>query len=413
MTNVIDRYADEWAKAAKTKWRVNAVPASSITPAAIHWAWPGWIALGKLTILAGAGGTGKTTLSIGLIATLTSGGRWPDGAPCTEPRSAIIWSSEDDPADTIIPRLIAAGADLDKVHILQGRINDLGETEPFDPAKDADLLAAELERLGDVGIIMIDPIVSAVAGDMHRANDVRRALQVLVDLAERYDCSVLGITHFSKGSAGNNPAERVLGSQAFGALARTVLVAAKQEDSDLRVLARAKSNIAEDFGGCSYSIMETTVRDHITTTVVTWGDTISGSAREILADVERVEGDEPDLSDDPAECLRRILSGERLTAKEATQAMVNNGYSAKQTRTARAKLGVQISREGFGKGSAVYWSLPTYMPENSIDALSDHTCPLSDVGTYGEKGHLWTDEAPMIAPSPEGDSFDEADQEEL
>src|SRR5690554_5843627 len=150
MSNVIDRYAAEWeaaATTAKNSWRANVVSASSITPRAIHWAWPGWLALGKLTILAGAGGTGKTTLAIGLIATLTSGGRWPDGTPCSEPRSALIWSSEDDPADTIIPRLIAAGADLDKVHILQGRINDLGETEPFDPAKDADLLADELERI--------------------------------------------------------------------------------------------------------------------------------------------------------------------------------------------------------------------------------------------------------------------------
>lgn len=398
MTNVIDRYAAEWEAAAtttKNSWRANVVSASSITPRAIHWAWPGWLALGKLTILAGAGGTGKTTLAIGLIATLTSGGRWPDGERCKDRRSAIIWSSEDDPADTIIPRLIAVGADLRKVHILQGRINGAGETEAFDPAKDMDLMAQAFEQIGDVGLLMIDPIVSAVAGDMHRANDVRRSLQGLVDLAEQYDCAVIGITHFSKGSQGNNPAERVLGSQAFGALARTVLVAAKQEDSELRVLARAKSNIAIDDGGCSYTIEECTLDDGITTTRVMWGDKIEGTAREILADVERVESDEPDLDDDPAECLRRILSEGRMAAKDAAQAMTKNGYSAKQTRTARAKLNVQTNREGFGKGSSVYWSLPTYMPKDTIDALSNHTCPLPDVGTYDEKGHLWAERAPM------------------
>jgi|SRR5690554_1926266 len=446
MANVIDRYAEEWAKAARTKWRAHAVPASSISPAAIQWAWPGWIALGKLTILAGAGGTGKTTLSIGLIATLTSGGRWPDGTPCSEPRSALIWSSEDDPADTIIPRLIAAGADLDKVHILQGRINDLGETEPFDPAKDADLLADELERIGDVGLIMIDPIVSVVAGDMHRANDVRRALQVLVDLAEKHGCSVLGITHFSKGSAGNNPAERVLGSQAFGALARTVLVAAKQEDSDLRVLARAKSNIAEDSGGCSYSIMETTVRDHITTTVVTWGDTISGSAREILADVERVESEEVSEKEDAEQFLISLLANGQVPVKQIKADAAGAGHAWRTVERAKKSLGIEAVKVGlkegwvwrfgledrqnhsktatkksgglrenvavFGSGMAAF-TKGDDATTDTIDAPSDHTCPPPEVGIYEGKGHLWTDEAPMIAPSPEGDSFDEADQEEL
>lgn len=408
MSAKIETFKREWAEAAaKDVWRANAVQATSITPTAIHWAWPGWLALGKLTILAGAGGTGKTTLTIGLAATMTCGGRWPDGEICRERRSVIIWSSEDDAADTIVPRLIASGADLSKVYILQGRVNGLGEVEPFDPAKDIDLLAAELERIGDVGLIMIDPIVSAVAGDMHRANDVRRALQGLVDLAEKYDSAVLGITHFSKGSAGNNPAERVLGSQAFGALARTVLVAAKQEDSDLRVLARAKSNIADDSGGCSYSIEECTVRENITTTRVLWGDFIEGSAREILADVERVEsGEQPD-DDDPAEALRRILSAGQLTGKEAKKLMTDNGYTTKQVRTAREKLSVVTSREGFGKDIKSYWALPSFVPNSPFVPSEPHSCPQESVGTNEEKGHEWEERAPMDG----ADAFDESDAE--
>lgn len=411
MVAVIERFKKEWKEgAAKEIWRANAVSAASITPTAIHWAWPGWLALGKLTILAGAGGTGKTTLSIGLAATLTSGGRWPDGEVCRERRSVIIWSSEDDPADTIVPRLIGAGADLTKVFILQGRINGLGETEPFDPAKDIDLLALELIRLNDVGLIMIDPIVSAVAGDMHKANDVRRALQGLVDLAEQHDCAVLGITHFSKGSAGSNPAERVLGSQAFGALARTVLVAAKQEDSDLRVLARAKSNIAVDDGGCSYSIEECTVGNGITTTRVLWGDTIEGSAREILADVERVEAEGSPDDDDPAEALRRILSEGRLTGKEAKRLMTDNGYTQKQIRTAREKLSVETTREGFGKEIKSYWSLPSFVPKTPFVPSDAHSCPSLGVGTNEGKGHEWTERAPMASPAI---PFDDSDAEEI
>lgn len=351
MVAKIESIKKEWAEAAaKDMWRANAVPASAIRPQAIRWAWSGWLALGKLTILAGAGGTGKTTLTIGLAATMTSAGRWPDGELCRERRSVVIWSSEDDPADTIVPRLIAAGADLSRVYILQGRINGLGEVEPFDPARDMDLLAAELERIGDVGMVMLDPIVSAVAGDMHRANDVRRALQGLVDLAEQYGCAVLGITHFSKGSAGNNPAERVLGSQAFGALARTVLVAAKQEDSEQRVLARAKSNIADDSGGCSYTVEECTVGDGITTTRVLWGDKIEGSAREILSEVERAESEEASEKEDAEQFLISLLANGPVSVKQVKADAAGAGHAWRTVERAKKSLGVEAVKVGLKEG---------------------------------------------------------------
>jgi putative DNA primase/helicase len=351
MSATIEQLKKEWAiTAAKDSWRANAVQATLITPSAIRWAWPGWLALGKLTILAGAGGTGKTTLTIGLAAVLTNGGRWPDSERCKERRSVIIWSSEDDPADTLLPRLIAAGADLAKVYILQGRINGLGDTQPFDPSKDIDLLAGALERIGDAGLIMIDPIVSAVAGDMHRANDVRRALQGLVDLAEQYGCAVLGITHFSKGSAGNNPAERVLGSQAFGALARTVLVAAKQEDSDLRVLARAKSNIAMDDGGCSYSIEECAISDGIATTRVIWGGKIEGSARDILAEVERVDNEKTSEREDAEQFLISLLADGPVSVKQVKADASGAGHAWRTVERAKKFLGVEAEKVGLKEG---------------------------------------------------------------
>jgi hypothetical protein len=105
----------------KSFWRADMTSAASIVPVPIHWLWPGWIARGKLTVLAGAGGSGKTTLAISLIGILTSGGRWPDGERCHEPANVLIWSSEDDPADTLVPRLMAAGANLERVHIIQWR----------------------------------------------------------------------------------------------------------------------------------------------------------------------------------------------------------------------------------------------------------------------------------------------------
>lgn len=354
-----DRFADQWAKTdSPTVWKVNAVSAASIKPVAIRWLWPGWLAKGKLHILAGAGGTGKTTLLISLIATITTGGRWPDGSRCSEPGNALIWSSEDDPADTLVPRLAAAGADLNRVHIIQGRINAQGEADPFDPANDIALLRATANEIGGVSLLMLDPIVSAVKGDMHKANDVRRALQGVVDFAEQNLCAVVGISHFAKGGAGSSPADRVIGSQAFSALARTVLVAAKQEGTDMRVLARAKSNIGTDEGGVSYTIEPCDIGDGIETTRVRWGDVIEGSAREILGDAEACDEERLDDSDNPAEALRRILSTGPLTSNEAKRLMTGNGYTQKQIRKAREDLSVTTARAGFGADTVSTWSLP-------------------------------------------------------
>lgn len=356
---VKDRFADQWAKDdSPAVWKVNAVSAASIKPVAIRWLWPGWLAKGKLHILAGAGGTGKTTLLLSLIATITTGGRWPDGSRCGEPGNALIWSSEDDPADTLVPRLAAAGADLNRVHIIQGRINAQGEADPFDPANDIALLRATANEIGGVSLLMLDPIVSAVKGDMHKANDVRRALQGVVDFAEQNLCAVVGISHFAKGGAGSSPADRVIGSQAFSALARTVLVAAKQEGTDMRVLARAKSNIGTDEGGVSYTIEPCNIGEGIEATRVQWGDVIEGSAREILGDVEACDEERLDDSDNPAEALRRILSAGPLTGKEAKNLMVGNGYTQKQIRNARENLSVTTARAGFGADTVVTWSLP-------------------------------------------------------
>lgn len=392
-------------------WRVKAVRATDIKPVPIRWLWPGWLAQGKLHILAGAGGTGKTTLLLGLIATITTGGRWPDGERCAQAGNVLIWSSEDDPSDTLVPRLIAAGADLDRVAIIQGRINARGEYEPFDPAQDIGLLRETAREMGGVSLLMLDPVVSAVRGDMHKANDVRRGLQGVVDFAEQNLCAVVGISHFAKGGIGSSPADRVIGSQAFSALARTVLVAAKQQDSDARVLARAKSNIGTDEGGVSYTIEPCTIDGGIETTQVIWGNAVQGSAREILSDVEAVDDERLDDADDPAEALRRILTSGPLTGKDAKRLMVDNGYTQKQIRSAREKLGVMTARSGFGGETVVRWSLPQASGEFAsfppTAAAQSQSCPGHNWGTTGENGHDCTDpsDAPLaeLPPAPTDD----------
>lgn len=341
-------------------WSAKLTQASTINPLAIKWLWPQWIATGKLTILAGASGTGKTTVALDFAATVTNGGQWPDKSKCNEEGNVLIWSSEDDAADTLVPRLIAAGANMDKVHIIEGRVGPKGQLETFDPATDLDTLRRSVSSIDGVSLLILDPIVNLIKGDMHKANDVRRSLQRVLDFAEDTGCSILAISHFNKGSAGAPPTERVNGSQAFTAFARTVLVVGKQDNSESRVIARSKSNISNDQGGCVYSIelcaIETDSGVSIETTKTVWGDFIEGSASEILSEIENSENSSS--SDNPIEALRAILQGGKITGRDASKAMEENGFSPKQTRTAREKLKVCHSRMGAGKNMITYWELP-------------------------------------------------------
>lgn len=387
------------------KWRAELTPAASIKPVAIRWLWPGWVARGKLTVLAGAGGSGKTTLAIGLIGTLTSGGRWPDGEICREPGNALIWSSEDDPADTLVPRLMAAGADLSRVHIIQGRVNGAGEREPFDPATDFDLLREAVEDIGGASLLLIDPVVNVVKGDMHRANDVRRSLQAVVDFAEAHGCAVLGISHFSKGSGGSSPADRVIGSQAFGALARAVLVAAKQDDTETRVLARAKSNISDDQGGVGYVVEPCTVGEGIETTRVLWGDRIEGSARDILAEVEST-GDDDQRSEFEEACdfLRDTLQNGPVPTKQIKEDAAGAGLSWATVRRAQKAIGATAKKNGVKEGWS--WQLPSEDAHTLPKVLKNiPRCSLSEREHLGE--NMSTLGSEQLPP------FDESDAEEM
>ena len=336
---------------------VNIRCGANIKPQAIEWLWPGWLPAGKLTILAGAAGTGKTTLALGLGAIITAGGHWPDGQGHSGAGNVLIWSSEDVADDTLVPRLIASGADLARCHFIEG-ITQNGESVPFDPSQDIPELHRAVERIGGVALLLIDPIVSAVAGDMHRANDVRRSLQVIVDFAEAYGCAVIGITHFAKGGAGKSPQDRVIGSQAFGALARMVLVTAKEEGGTRRVLARAKSNVAPDDGGVAYTVDLVTIPGGITATHAVWDGRIEGTARDILGEVEVDDEGEDDTRADLERMLRDTLmeAGGMMSAKALQGEVRDAGYSWDAAKRVKKALGIEAKKSGMG--GAWLWCLP-------------------------------------------------------
>ena len=329
------------------------VNGSTLTPQPVRWLWQYWLALGKLHILAGAPGQGKTTIALAAMATVTIGGRWPDGTRC-EPGNVLMHSSEDDAADTLLPRLLAAGADPARCYFVEAtRIN--GELQAFDPARDMAALELQAQIIGGIKLLVVDPIVSAVAGDSHKNTEVRRALQPLVDLASRLDAAVLGISHFSKGGAGSDPASRVVGSIAFTAVARVVLVAAKvksEDGEDRRILARGKSNIGPDDGGFEYLIDQVEALPGIQASRIAWGKAVEGSARELLTDP--ADKDEPSGqsdANDAVDLLRGELSDVCWTPCEVcTQPLKDAGFSKKQIWAASKKLGVKRQKAGMNGG---------------------------------------------------------------
>lgn len=373
---------------------------SDIRPEPIAWLWPGWLACGKLHLLAGAPGQGKTTLALALAASVTTGGRWPDGSRCPV-GNVLIWSGEDDPADTLLPRLMAMGADRERVYFVSGARID-GEDHPFDPARDLVQLSAAVAQIGDVRLMVVDPIVSAVAGDSHKNTEVRRSLQPLVDLAAAMRAAVVGITHLSKGTAGRDPTERVTGSIAFTAVVRVVLLAAKvkgENGEDRRILVRSKSNIGPDDGGFEYHLEQGEAAPGLPASLVTWGRSIDGSARELLREADEPEDTASEAQrGDIRDTLVRAIGQGWVPSRDVIASLKAEGFADKAIRTARERLGVVVKRSGFGKDIVSYWKLPdgVALPDDSppfvpTDAIRAHSCPPQRLGTNGTNGHEWSD----------------------
>jgi len=327
-----------------------------IEPTAIRWLWPARIPLGKYTLLAGDPGLGKSLLSIDMIARVTTGRLWPDGAQPAPVGSVVLLTAEDDLADTIRPRLDAAEADCNKVHVIESAVDVDPATQTviercFSLEQDLARLEGLVKKLGDVVLAVIDP-VSAYLGsiDSHKDAEIRALLLPLRNFAEGNHVTPLGILHLNK-SLGLSALHRIAGSMAFAAAARAVwIVARDDENPERRLFLPAKSNLARDEGGLSF-----TVESHpsLHAPVICWGELINANADTAFTGTEGPR--DADLPEAAIWLRSELQAGPRQTL-ELKEAGAKVGFKIETLRRGKTKLGARAFKETFS--GRWMWQLP-------------------------------------------------------
>jgi putative DNA primase/helicase len=355
---------------------------SEISAKPVRWAWHERIALTKLTALAGRPKIGKGLLYTQLIARVTTGSLEGD---LERPRDAIIVTTEDDPGDTLKPRLMAAGADLSRVSIFQMGARD--DPVPFRVPQDAAELGRRVAET-NAALTVIDPLLEFVDGkvDSHKSQPVRQAVAALNQIARETGCAVLVIFHLNKG-ASTDPLLRHEASAAFTQIVRGGLMLGHDpddpdgEDGNQRVLAVSSSNLAAIAPSLVYRIDTARVIGDTGEEIVTAKIDCIGESAAGAHDLLRGQPDEEEQTgtDEAEEFLAAELADGPQPAGELTKRARGLGITEKQLRRARGRLGVSSERTGgLGASGRWQWSLATDPKAPSLRRPPNHR----------EEGHL-------------------------
>jgi putative DNA primase/helicase len=327
--------------------------AADIEPEPIEWLWPDRIARGKQTAIAGEPGLGKSQLGIDIGATVTRGGAWPNNEGHSPRGRLIILSAEDDAADTILPRLIAAQADLASVEIIQAVQKEDGKAHrTFSLQTDLALLEAKIAHLGNVRLVLIDPI-SAYFGkgvDSHKDVDVRTVLAPVTEMANRLHVAILTIAHFNKASGPTNTKalHKFMGSIAFVAAPRVAFAVIEDaEDNSRRLFLHAKNNLAPPPPGLAFRIKQVPLAEsRISASRVAWeAEPVTMTADEAVA-ASKTRETAPAL-DEAKQFLASIVGSDGLGVKEIEAEAKAAGLSLRTVRRAKDELGFKSVKSGF------------------------------------------------------------------
>lgn len=353
--------------------RLIAHRASELEPEKLVWIWPGRIPEGKLVLLGGPPGLGKSQLTAFMAATVSTGGHWPCGEGTTQVGDVIFMSAEDGTRDTIIPRLMAAGADRERVHIVEAATKPDGTgRKTFSLKTDVDLLEQMAREIGTVRLIVVDPISAYLGGGDGNGNaETRELLEPLADMANRLRIAVVAVNHLNKGGAGQqSPLNRFAGSIAFIAAARAAFAVIEDpDDKDRRLLLQAKNNLGSRCQGLAFRIEQRIVGDGVLSSNVMFeSEPVSITLDEALPASEgRGRSNGRSTKDEAADFLRTILADGavpvlRIEAEARAAGLLAPDKPISQHkpfRAARDLLGITPQRRGgTGAGGQWVWEIP-------------------------------------------------------
>jgi hypothetical protein len=330
---------------------------SDVKPERVTWLWEGWLPRGKPVTLDGDPGLGKSTLSDEFAAVVTTGGQWPDGTRCEYPGAVLLMSAEDGLADTVRPRLDAAGADVTMVHAIEGvpMLDEQTGERVLRPPTLADIAALEEAIVEtDARLLVVDVIMAYLPGgtDSHRDQDVRKIMSRLAAVGDKTGCTVLLLRHLNK-AKGGDPMYRGGGSIGIVGAARAgMLVAADPDDPERRVLASVKSNLGARPESQAYRLVDA---GQSGVARVQWEGRTDHTAHTLLAIVD--DGDEQGASTEAEQWLEDFLGEQGAAPSKAVKAAAGKvGIRERTLQRAVSKLKVQIDSRGFPR--VTWWSLP-------------------------------------------------------
>ncbi|HUT33323.1 MAG TPA: AAA family ATPase [Planctomycetota bacterium] len=325
------------------------VCAADVAAVAVRWLWPGRVPLGKVTLVVGDPGCGKSLLALDMAARVTRGLPWPDEARDASPETprpvgrVVLLSAEDDLADTIRPRFDAAGGEAGRLVELRSARRGEGR-RGFSLASDLDALRQALEETGEVRLIILDPLTAYLGGSAGHSNaEVRGLLAPLAALAEEANAAVVAVTHLNK-STRLSLIYRAMGSLGFVAASRAVwAVLPDREEPGRMLLAPIKCNLAERPSALAFRIVRSAAA--LGAPALAWEPE--------PADFD--PGEEqwgPGVGREPrwraaAEWVRQALAGGPVACQEVERAARVAGITMTSLLKAKRRVGVEAYRVGF------------------------------------------------------------------
>ncbi|HSS11666.1 MAG TPA: AAA family ATPase, partial [Acidimicrobiales bacterium] len=320
--------------------RLIALTVGKVRPVKVKWLWDGWLPAGKLVALDGDPDTGKSTVSLDLAARVTKGAAMPDGSSGPSSAAVVLLSGEDDLDDTIVWRLMAAGADLDLVTHIQAVEGERGEA-PFTIPGDLILLE---ELVGDVGaaMVVIDVLNEYLDSrvDSHKDQDIRRTLHRLKDVAARTKAAILMLRHLRKESSAKVIYRGGGSIGIVGAARAGWTVAYHPDDEALRVLAPVKMNLTVRPRPLGFKLLP-----HVEypCAYVDWRGPVDIGANELLDPPPRPDPDEASALGFASQAIRELLGdGQEMWSKPFNDALNELGVSVRTRARARERLNVQV-----------------------------------------------------------------------